>query len=45
MNYPLASEYIHSIKLAHNNFSELNYLQPIVKSDGTPFFIKGDNSV
>ena len=45
MKYPLVPEYINSIMLAQDNFSELKYLRPIVKSDGTPVYIKGDNSV
>jgi len=45
MNYPLVPEYISSIMLAQDNFNELTFLQPIIKSDGVPVFIKGDNSV
>ena len=39
MNYPLVPEYISSIMLAQDNFNELTFLQPIIKSDGVPVFI------
>ncbi len=45
MNYPLISEYIESIKLAEDNFDELNYLRPVLDADGQPVMSSGNFAV
>ena len=42
MNYPLISEYVESIKLAEDNFDELNYLRPVLDTDGQPVMSSGN---
>lgn len=45
MNYPLISEYIESVKLAEDNFEELNYLRPVLDADGQPVMSSGNFAV
>ncbi|MCH5310895.1 MAG: leucine-rich repeat protein [Prevotella sp.] len=45
MNYPLISEYVEAIKLAEDNFEELNYLRPVLDSDGNPVMSSGNFAV
>lgn len=45
MNYPLISEYIESIKLAEDNFEELNYLRPVLDDTGQPVMSSGNFAV
>lgn len=45
MNYPLISEYIESVKLAEDNFDELNYLRPVLDVDGQPVMSSGNFAV
>ncbi|MBQ9666903.1 MAG: hypothetical protein IJV33_10600 [Bacteroidaceae bacterium] len=45
MNYPLISEYVESIKLAEDNFGELNYLRPMLDADGQPVMSSGNFAV
>lgn len=45
MPYPLISEYVESIKLAEDNFSELSNLRPVLNEDGTPVMSSGNFAV
>ena len=45
MNYPLISEYIESVKLAEDNFEELNYLRPVLDAEGLPVMSSGNFAV
>jgi len=45
MNYPLISEYIEAIKLAEDNFEELNYLRPVLGDDGLLVMTSGNFAV
>lgn len=45
MNYPLISEYVEAIKLAEDNFDELNYLCPVLDADGQPVMSSGNFGV
>lgn len=45
MNYPLISEYVEAIKLAEDNFEELNYLRPVLDADGQPVMSSGNFAV
>ena len=45
MNYPLISEYIDSIMSAEDNFDKLNYLRPVLDTDGLPIMSSGNFAV
>ena len=45
MNYPLISEYVEAIKLAEDNFEELNYLRPVLDDTGQPVMSSGNFAV
>ena len=45
MNYPLISEYIESIMSAEDNFDKLNYLRPVLDTDGLPIMSSGNFAV
>ena len=45
MNYPLISEYIEAIKLAEENFDQLNHLCPVLNDDGEPVMTSGNFAV
>ena len=45
MNYPLISEYIESIISAEDNFDKLNYLRPVLGTDGLPIMSSGNFAV
>lgn len=45
MNYPLISEYVEAIKMAEDNFDELNYLRPVLDADGQPVMSSGNFAV
>lgn len=45
MNYPLISEYIEAIKLAEENFDQLNHLRPVLDDDGEPVMSSGNFAV
>ena len=43
--YPSLTDYIASIELAHETLSKFNYLRPILKPNGQPFFSSGNFAV
>lgn len=45
MNYPLISEYVQSVKFSEENFDKLNFLRPVLDTDGYPIMSSGNFAV